>query len=474
MVAVRKIRLLNILHDGVLPIGGLITLSSLSAKRAEIARRLTRPLVLEDGRPPRLLIATLLTASAFVIAAIVWGAVTQVREVTVAQGQIIPRGQVQNVQHLEGGIVAEMFVQEGMIVAAGQPLIRLRPEGAIGERDQFEARRANLRLQLIRIEAQSRDEIPDFGSLAKEFPDLAVQQEKLYVSSVIQRRQERATLEAKLAQKRSEIATLKSGLESARLQVDVQQELVSLQDGLQRAGLGARKSWLEAKYVLQRAEGEIPNFEGKLGSARDAVIEAESSVAEADAKAQQKLSEERVKAASDLAETEQQLVKLADRFERLLIRAPSDGVVQELAPKSIGEVVKAGDPVARIVPARELVAEVRIDPKDSGHIHADADAEIRLLTFDSAIFGVVRGKVEYVSATTFNPPPGQTPGQNSAEPYYKATVRLLQDHVRSGTTSYPITPGMVLQAHIQTGSKSIIRYMFKPVFNSLDVAFTER
>jgi membrane fusion protein, adhesin transport system len=456
--------------------GDLSTLLAPFTKRAEIARRLTRPLVLEDGRPPRLLVATLFTASGFVIAAIVWGAMTQVREVTIAQGQIIPRGQVQTVQHLEGGIVAEIFVHEGMTVVAQQPLIRLRPEAATSERDQFEARRANLRLQLVRIEAQSRDEIPDFGSLAKEFPDLAVQQEKLYVSSIIQRRQEHATLEAKAAQKRSEIATLNSGLESARAQVDVQQELVALQDSLQRSGLGARKSWLEAKYVLQRAEGEIPNFEGKLVSARDAVVEAESSLAEADAKAMQKLSEERVKAAADLAETEQQLVKLADRSERLLVRAPSDGIVQELTPKSIGEVVKAGDPVARIVPtSRELVAEVRIDPKDSGHIHANADAEIRLLTFDSAIFGSVRGTVEYVSATTFNPPPGQAvPGQSSPEPYYKATVRLLQDHVSSGATNYPIAPGMVLQAHIQTGSKSIIRYMFKPVFNSLDVAFTER
>jgi membrane fusion protein, adhesin transport system len=457
-------------------IGGLDTLPAVLTRRAEIARRLTRPLVLEDGRPPRLLVATLFTASGFVIAAIVWGYMTQIREVTVAQGQIVPRGQVQTVQHLEGGIVAEIFVHEGMTVAAEQSLIRLRPEAAISERNQFEARLANLKLQLIRIEAQSRNEIPDFGNLAKEFPDLAVQQEKLYVSSVIQRRQERATLEAKAAQKRSEIPTLNANLESVRAQVEVQQELVSLQDSLQRAGLGARKSWLEAKYVLQRAEGDISNLEGKLVTAREAVVEAETSLAEADAKAIQKLSEERVKAASDLAETEQQLVKLADRFERLLIRAPSNGIVQELTPKSIGEVVRAGDPVARIVPtARELVAEVRIDPKDSGHIHAGADAEIRLLTFDSAIFGSVRGEVEFVSATTFNPPPGQAaPGQNSSEPYYKATVRLLQDHVSSGATSYPIAPGMVLQAHIQTGSKSIVRYMFKPVFNSLDVAFTER
>ena len=129
--------------------GGLDTLLPvLTTRRAEIARRLTRPLVLEDGRPPRLLMATLLTASGFVIAAIVWGSVTQVREVTVAQGQIIPRGQVQTIQHLEGGIVAEIFVHEGMTVTGQQPLIRLRPEAATSERDQFEARRANLKLQL--------------------------------------------------------------------------------------------------------------------------------------------------------------------------------------------------------------------------------------------------------------------------------------------------------------------------------------
>ena len=251
-----------------------------------------------------------------------------------------------------------------------------------------------------------------------------------------------------------------------------------MQENLKNLGTGSRKSWLEAKSTLQRSEGDWLNLQGKLDTAKEALREAESSLAEADAKAQQKLSEDRVKAGSDLAETEQQLVKLQDRSDRLLVRAPTDGIVQELAPKSIGEVVRPGDLIARIVPTgSELVAEVHIDPKDSGHIRLDADAEIRLLTYDSTIFGPVRGKVEYVSATTFSPPPGlqNQPGQVAAsEPYYKATIRLLQNHVRSGATDYPITPGMVLQAHIQTGSKSIIRYMFKPVFNSLDVAFTER
>ena len=446
-------------------------------RRVEITRRLTQPLALEDGRPPRVLTTTLYTISGFVVAAVAWAAIAQVREVTIAQGQIIPRGQIEAVQHLEGGIVAEIYVREGMKVTAQQPLIRLRPESAVSERSQFEARRASLKLQLIRLEAQSRDEVPDFGDLARQFPDLAAEQVKLHVSAVAQRQQEHATLSARVAQKRGEIAMLTSDLETARAQVAVQLELLSIQDGLQRFGTGARKNWLEAKALAQRAEGEVSNLQSKLATARSALAEAESSVSEAEAKARQKLSEDRVKAASDLAETEQQLVKLADRFTRLLVRAPSDGIVQELIPKSPGEVVRPGDLVARIVPTdRELMAEVRIDPKDSGHVHVGADAEVRLATYDSAVFGLVHGKVEYLSATTFSPPAGQpvSQGQNTAEPYYKATIRLLQDHVGSGAIRYPIKPGMVLQAHIKTGSKSIIRYMFKPVFNSLDVAFTER
>jgi membrane fusion protein, adhesin transport system len=448
-----------------------------STRRALIARRLTQPLALENGRPPRILRSTLYAISAFVIASLVWAALTRVQELTVAQGQIIPRGQIEAIQHLEGGIVAEIYVHEGMSVKAQQPLIRLRPESTVGERSQFEARGAGLKLQLIRLEAQSRDEAPDFGDLAREFPDLAAEQEKLNVSALMQRHQERATLSTRVAQKRGEIAMLTSDLRTAHSQVAVQRELMSIQDTLQKTSAGSRKNWLEAKSLLQRAEGEALNLENKLATARDALAEAESALAEAEAKAGQKLSEERVKAASDLAETEQQLVKLVDRFDRLLIRAPSDGIVQEIAPKSLGEVIRPGDLVARIVPTdRELIAEVHIDPKDSGHIYVGADADIRLATYDSAIYGQVRGKVEYLSASTFSPAPGQAmpPGQKSAEPYYKATIRLLQDHVTSGTNTYPITPGMVLQAHIKTGSKSIIRYMFKPVFNSLEVAFSER
>jgi membrane fusion protein, adhesin transport system len=449
-----------------------------ATRRAPLRRRLTQPLALEDGRPPRVLTMTLYTFSGFVVGAIAWGVFTEVREVTNAPGQIVPRAQIQPVQHLEGGLVAEIYVHEGAHVTARQPLIRLQPEGAASDRNQLESRRASLKLQLIRLQAQSLDSVPDFSSLRHDYPDLVSEQEQLYFSAVAQRQREEATLMARASQKRSDIAMINSDLLTARAQAAVQLELFNIQESLRQSGNGARKNWLEAKAFLQRADGEVMNLQAKLATAQEVLAEAQSSLEEARTRAEQKVSEERVKAGSDLSEVEQQLIKISDRYERLLVRAPSEGVVQELIPKAQGEVVRPGDLVARIVPINsELVAEVRIDAKDSGHIKIGADADIRLATYDSAIFGTLHGKVEYVSPTTFFPPSSSAPGQQgqtAGEPYYKAIVRLSQDHVGYGAMSRPISAGMSLQAQIKTGSKSIFRYMFKPVLNSLDQAFSER
>lgn len=261
------------------------------------------------------------------------------------------------------------------------------------------------------------------------------------------------------------------------MQLDVQREQFEIQSTLVTQGNTAKKTYLELKSHLQRAQGDVNNLEGRIQSALDAVNEAESARAELEANAKRKLAEERTKAASDLSEVEQQLAKLSDRVDRLFVRSPTDGYILELSPKSVGEVICAGDLIARVVPSgQELVAEVRIESKDSGHIVVGAPANIKFTTYDSALYGTLQGTVEYISASSFVPQPGQTPqlGQTLGEPYYKATIKLLGDSVGAGSLKHAVVPGMVLQAQIVTGSKSIVRYMLKPVFNTLDVAFSER
>jgi adhesin transport system membrane fusion protein len=440
-------------------------------------QQLTQPLTLEDGRTPRLLSTTLYTISGFILVFIVWGMLSQLREVTFASGQIIPSGQIHNVSHLEGGIVAELLVHEGDRIVEGQPLLRLQPAAASSDLEQLQVRRASFILQIIRLDAVSRESFPDFGSVGTEHPDLAAEQIKLYFSAVDQRIQERATLAARLAQRREEVATSAAALETARSQVPVARDLFEIQNKLLAKGYTPTKTYLEAKAALLRAEGEFATAETKLRTALEAQTEAERALVAVDTVAQQKIAEERAKASSELAEIDRQMAKFSDRFERVVVRSPSAGVVHEIIPRAPGEVVKAGEVIARIVPSGyELVAEVRIDPKDAGYVQKGAQADVKFANYDPALFGTLAGTVEHISATTFMPTAGQqtSPTASAQEPYFKAIIRLSSEHVGAGARKRPVAPGMMVQASIVTGSKSIMRYLLKPVFDSFDVAFTER
>ncbi len=457
------------------PLGTLKTTQT-SGVGLDATRRLTQPLVLEDGRAPKLLSKTLYTISGFVLAMVLWGTLSDIREVTFASGQIIPSGKVHTVHHLEGGIVAEILVREGARVVEGQPLVRLEPVAAASDLEQLQVRRASFQLQIIRLDALGHEVVPDFGAVGTAHSGLAAEQVKLYASAINQRKQERSTLAARVAQRRQEVATSSAALEIAKSQVPVARDLFEMQSKLNAMGYTPGKVYLEAKAAVLRAEGEIITAESKYRTALEAQSEAESALAEVDTISAQKIAEERAKASSELAETERQIAKFSDRFDRVVVRAPSSGLVQEIGPKSPGEVVKPGDVIARIVPSGyELVAEVRIDPKDSGYVHVGARADVKFATFDTALFGMIPGKVEHVSATTFPPQPTQlSPGQRAPEPYYMAIIRLSADHVGTAGMKRSISPGMVVQASIVTGSKSMARYLLKPLSDSLDLAFTER
>jgi membrane fusion protein, adhesin transport system len=256
-------------------------------------RHLTQPLILEDGRTPRLLSRTLLVISGFILAIALWATFSEIRETTFAPGQIIPSGQVHVAHHLEGGIVAELLAHEGDRVVEGQPLLKLEPIAAASDLEQLQVRRASQMLQIIRLDAAGREAVPDFGAVGAAYPELAAEQAKLSASAVDQRRQERATLAARVAQRRHEVATSSGALETAKAQVPIARDLFEIQRTLIGQGLTARKNYLEAQAGLLRAEGEVVAATSRLRTALEAQAEAESALAQADAIAAQKIAEER-------------------------------------------------------------------------------------------------------------------------------------------------------------------------------------
>lgn len=432
-----------------------------------LARKLNLPLMLEEGRSPQMFSSLLLLGSLFIGAIVIWASITQIRELAIAPGQIKPVGSTQLVQHFEGGMVRELLVKEGQVVDLDTPLVRLRPTAATSDLDQLQVRAAVLSLKKVRLEAAMKSVEPDFGALAVNYPILAAEQKAILTKTREQAIEERAVLFSRIDQRSADIDSFTKQVASLDRQVKILDQQVKIRRSLLKKGLGSRVSYLESQRVYEKTRGEYQAMNGQLKKALKAINEVRSALSGFDADIQKKLANERAQVSSELAELKKTIAKHEDRVSRLLVRAPIRGVVQELVPKAVGEVIKPGDLIAKIVPLdQELIAEVQIAPDDIGHVKVGDKVEIKISTFDPARYGRVKGKLKKLSATTFKTDRG--------EYYYKGIISIENKFVGAAKQNNLIMPGMVVSAEIVTGAKSLIRYLLKPVYRSLDVAFSER
>jgi HlyD family secretion protein/adhesin transport system membrane fusion protein len=432
-----------------------------------LPRRLTLPFNLEEGRVPGVSSWLLYVATGFIVACVIWASITEIRELAVASGQLEPAGSVQVVQHLEGGIVSEILVQEGQIVESGAPLVRLQPTAANSDLAQLSVRAAGLKLSIERHTAALDGRMPEFGDLGSRFPGLAEDQRQAFEAEREQQSQSKDAMIARVEQKLAEVQALHSESESLERQLAIDQEQLDIRKKLRKQGFASKATVLEAQRGYERTNSDLISVRGRLQSAQEALNEARIKLLEADAEFNNRMTEERTRASAEMAELRESIAKQEDRVTRLLVRAPAKGIVQELVPKAVGQVLQPGELVARVVPmGEELVAEVQIQPKDIGHVSIGDPANIKITTFDAARFGAISGTVKKISASTFQTPEGN--------PYYKAIIELDRNFVQSAGRRHTVLPGMVVNAEIVTGSKSLTRYLLKPVYRSLDIAFTER
>ena len=421
------------------------------------------PLELEDARPVKIQRAVLRTGSIVLLAATLWAGVIPIRELAIAPGQIVPRGEIRAVQHLEGGIIAEIFVNPGTMVRAGDPLLRLASDQAGGDLGQLRARSDDLRKQQKQLEQLIRSQ-RDGSPLRLVGIDLGTEQQAVLDTRVKERITEHRTLQSRIEQRKVEVANLEKETKALEGMVAIRQQVFDDKANLLKQGLATRRDYFNDQSVLEQSKTQLLNSNGKLASAREALDEANSLLAASDAKAQLSWTEELSKVTADLKETEEALAKQQDRFNRLIVRAPVTGTVQLLTVKSVGEVILPGDTFARIVPENvPLVAEVQVRPDDIGNVKIGDRTELRITAFDSSIYGKIHGKVESISPSSFQ--------RENGDFYFKAAVSLDETELPGHAK---VSPGMVVSAEIVIGAKSFLRYILKPVFKVYGPAFSER
>tara|TARA_R110000868_G_scaffold357374_1_gene618856 strand:- start:19267 stop:20631 length:1365 start_codon:yes stop_codon:yes gene_type:complete len=413
-------------------------------------------------------LALVTTFSLFVIlaAAIGWASYMPITEISASSGEVVPSGALQNIQHLEGGIVSKVNVSEGQQVTEGQILVELSPHIAQSELEQLQTRLTTLQFRIRFLTAARGDNIPDIEEFDPEYEDIASAVRYELVARRDSIDSQINVLNQQLREREAELATITSQAKALESQISLTREQVTARRTLVEKGVFPRMQLIENERELARLTGDRTSILLEAARIREGIGEAQQRIMETRARYQSEIATELSGFASQAAEARVAIARAEDRVARLFIRAPLSGRIQGLETRTIGGVIEPGATLMEIVPdGTNLLVEARISTSDIGHVHLGQPANIKVLTYDYSRFGTIKGHINQISPTTFIDEKGI--------PYYKADIELEKQFVGENT-EMSVSPGMTVLADIITGEKTLLTLMLSPVLKSFDSAFRER
>jgi len=420
------------------------------------------------------------TGTAFIVRALVWFSVlaigafviwswfTVIKEVAVTHGEVVPTAKVQKVQHLEGGRIAAILVEDGAIVTPGQVLVRLDNLTAQAALAKTEPELAALEARKARLDAFSRGNQPDFSALTNRAgSSAAAYQTRILEQALLSKQANRSTIINQVGALDAEVAELDSRNASLKIQAALLDEELNMRKALFKKGLTSKSLILSLQRQKSELNGERTGLPSRRNGIQKRIAEAESRLAALDSDLIGSVLRELSVTETDIAKLVEERKALSQRLHLTEIRSPSGGIVHGLKEHSVGAVIEPGQTIVEIVPIKgALVAEVRIEPKDIGYIHVGQNVVLKVSAYEFSRFGSMTATLKNISATTFR--------DEGGKPYYKGTAPLESAFLKVDDRRYPILPGMTLDADILTGEKTVFEYLLKPIYQSAGSALREK
>jgi len=430
-------------------------------------RLLAQSAVLEEASTPYMIRTSMLVVSLTVIAFLGWSAVTRIKEVARTSGEIVPSGYVQALQHLEGGMVSEILVRDDNFVRKGQVLVRLSGEKILADYERLNTKQILLQLKAERLQALAHNSRADFEGITDSYPHL-VKREKMMLTAMRQKLSEQEkVLQEQITQKKEQLKILEREKKTLEANLKIALAAFNTEEQLYRERLIPEREFLNALKEKNERLGGLDTITLKISQARKSIKEYQWRLQSLGSTSRQAVLQELGSLESEMVQNEKLLGKLRKQARRLEVRSPVDGIVKGLEIHTLGGVIAPGTQIMEIVPTdKELKAEVHISPRDVGHIKVGYPASVKLSSYDFSRYGALEGKITGISATTFTDPRGGV--------YYKGNIELQKNYIGDTPGKNMVMPGMVVNADIITGEKSLLAYLLKPIHMSLTSAFKER
>lgn len=431
------------------------------------SQRLGQSIMLEETGPSSLLRIAILFTFVGLLAFIAWAQNAEIDEVAVTSGEVIPSGTVQAIQHIDGGTISAISIEEGEVVEQGQTLIELDPTDLVDELQQMSTQYVIWQLKARRLEAFVKNKTINAADIPAKFSALVAEQTDLLESQRLDLKNQQSVLIAQIDQRKAELSLLRDQIIILERQIEPLKEQMEIREGLLKNNTLSRFDFLESQRQYLQERGNLDELVLKQKSAEQAIIEAEGRLNELNSRIEREALDEMAAANAEAAKVETEMSRIQGALGRLVVSAPVDGVIQGMDVNSVGTVIKPGNPILSIVPIdQELIVETRIRPEDIGFVQVGQKAVVKFTTYNYSRYGSVEGELKHLSATTFEDEQGES--------FYKGKVALSKVYVGDNPQENLILPGMTATADIHSGKKALMDYLLKPIHTTITQSFRER
>lgn len=391
--------------------------------------------------------------------------VTHIKEAVIAQGEIQPEGSIVTLQHFDGGVVTKINVNEGEIVKKGDVLLEIDGIGAKEDLAKAISENLSLKLREERLRSVLNETKPNFEKYMKD-DNLIEEQVKIYKEMLQAAATDKAVITNQIKQQEESLNALISKKDFYDHEVIVANAVLDMYKKLNQANNTSKLQLLQTERDLITLSRERNAVEYEIKKTEQALQEYKNRLLSYDATQKNTLNKEHEKIAEDIKESEETINKLNQKAKRVDFRAPVSGITKASYVHSVGESVYPGKNLFEIVPfEKPLIATLNITPADVGNLKLGETVRIKVSAFDYIKYGVITGTLYQISADTFQ--------NDKNETYYKGKVRLNKNYFTTNGNKKYLMPGMLIKAEIETGDRTIMEYLLKPIYRSLEGGLVE-
>ena len=394
-----------------------------------------------------------------------WASIAEIEEIARGEGRVIPSQQLQVIQSMDGGVVAEVLAREGDIVEEGDVLVRVDPTRFLSELGESRVSMFALQARRARLLALVTDTpflvTPE---LQEASPAIVQQEQHLYDENLEEMQARLRIAEEQLEQRREELNEVRARRTQAVRALELATRELEVTEPLVASGAVSEVEVLRLRREVSNARGDRDQATAQIARLNSAIEEAQEKIREVRLNFRNQWRRELAETMARIQELEEGSTRLEDRVRMSEVRSPMRGVVQRMFVTTRGGVVSPGREVAEVVPLEdELLVEARISPRDIAYLYPGLKARVKFTAYDFAVYGGLDATVEHISADSITDDEGNT--------YFKVRVRTEETGFDE---EHPIMTGMVAQVDIITGHRTILQYLLKPILRAGDLAFTER